>query len=200
MLNGYFDADGSLCGDEQRYTTVSYELFLNIAELVRGAYHKNVSITVRHPQQTTIIEDGIVSQAVSYEGRFHIGDVNKHFYEYDSDNNIMWVNVKPHKEELPSAIEVYNIEVENNPTYIADGAMVHNCSAWNYQETGTPNKRSTNICAMHKARALANVYYWNKWYRQNNIPKRFKMWLPKEEALKIIDEEEYNMLSELSAE
>lgn len=74
------------------------------------------------------------------------------------------------------------------------------CSAWNYQETGSVNKRSTNICAMHKARSLANVYYWNKWYEQNGIDKKFKMWLPKEEALKIIDEQEYNMLLQLSTE
>lgn len=72
------------------------------------------------------------------------------------------------------------------------------CSAWNYQETGSVNKRSTNICAMHKARSLANVYYWNKWYRLNNIDKRFKMWLPKEEALKIIDADEYDKLLFLS--
>ena len=73
------------------------------------------------------------------------------------------------------------------------------CSAWNYQETGSVNKRSTNLCTVHKARSLANVYYWNKWYKQNNIDKKFKMWLPKEEALKIIDEQEYNMLLELSS-
>lgn len=73
------------------------------------------------------------------------------------------------------------------------------CSAWNYQETGSVNKRSTNLCTVHKARSLANVYYWNKWYKQNNIDKKFKMWLPKEEALKIIDKQEYNMLLELSS-
>lgn len=35
------------------------------------------------------------------------------------------------------------------------------CSAYNYQTFGTANKRATFICPMHKARALANVYYWN---------------------------------------
>ena len=74
------------------------------------------------------------------------------------------------------------------------------CSGWNYQLYGTPNKRCTNICIMHKARSLANVYYWNKWYKQNGEDKKMKMWLPKEEALKIIDEAEYNMLLELSKE
>nr|DAH21692.1 MAG TPA: radical SAM peptide maturase, CXXX-repeat target family [Caudoviricetes sp.] len=72
------------------------------------------------------------------------------------------------------------------------------CSAWNYQLYGTPDKRCTRICPMHKARSLANVYYWNTYYRKHNIDKRFEMHLPKEEALKFITEDEYNMLLELS--
>lgn len=71
------------------------------------------------------------------------------------------------------------------------------CSAWNYQCYGTPNKRCTNICIMHKARVLANVYYWNKYYQLNNINDKFELNLPKEECLKIIDEDEYNMLINL---
>lgn len=72
------------------------------------------------------------------------------------------------------------------------------CSGWNYQLYGTPDKRCTRICPMHKARSLANVYYWNKYYRKNNMDKHFEMHLPKEEALKFISEDEYNMLLELS--
>lgn len=79
---------------------------------------------------------------------------------------------------------------------IADGCSW--CSAYNYQEFGTPDKRATYICEMHKARSLANVYYWNKYYIKNNIPQRFKMYCPKEWALKIISDDEYNMLSDLS--
>ena len=71
------------------------------------------------------------------------------------------------------------------------------CSAYNYEEFGTPNKRATYICCMHQATSLANVYYWNKLYQKLNISKQFKMNLPKEEALKIIDEEEYNYLLKL---
>ena len=72
------------------------------------------------------------------------------------------------------------------------------CSAYNYQEFGTPNKRATYICEMHKARSLANVYLWNMYYKKNNIDKKFKMNCPKEWALKIITEDEYNKLLELS--
>ncbi len=35
------------------------------------------------------------------------------------------------------------------------------CSAYNYQINGTPDKRVTYICVMHKARVLANEYYWH---------------------------------------
>jgi len=81
---------------------------------------------------------------------------------------------------------------------IADGCSW--CSANNYQETGSADKRVTHICEMHKARSLANVYLWNKYYQKNNINKKFKMYCPKEWALKIISEEEYNMLLDLSEE
>ena len=35
------------------------------------------------------------------------------------------------------------------------------CSGFNYEEFGTPNKRATYICDMHKARVMANYYYQN---------------------------------------
>ena len=54
---------------------------------------------------------------------------------------------------------------------------------------------------MHKARALANAYFFNSAYVLYNIPNQFKLNLPEEEALKIIPQEEYNnlkMLEELA--
>ena len=42
------------------------------------------------------------------------------------------------------------------------------CQAYNYQDSGNFNHRATYICLMHQARALANCYYWNQYYIQNN--------------------------------
>lgn len=72
------------------------------------------------------------------------------------------------------------------------------CTAYNYQELGTPDARCTYICWTHRARSLANVYYWNKVYKKNNEDRVLKMYLQKEYALQIITEEEYNMLLELA--
>ena len=72
------------------------------------------------------------------------------------------------------------------------------CTAYNYQELGSIDRRCTYICWTHRASALANVYYWNKVHIKNNEPYRFRSYLPKELALEIISEEEYNMLLELA--
>lgn len=72
------------------------------------------------------------------------------------------------------------------------------CSAYNYQETGSINKRSTYICWMHRAEALVNSYYWNNYYRLHNIHKHFPMYLQRDIATKIITNEEYDMLLTLS--
>lgn len=73
------------------------------------------------------------------------------------------------------------------------------CTGYNYQETGTPNKRLTYTCEMHKARFLANVYYWQKAHEKHGEECDLKVdRIPKEWALNIIDEEEYNILLELS--
>lgn len=72
------------------------------------------------------------------------------------------------------------------------------CSGYNYQEFGTPNKRATYICDMHKARSLANSYFWNKWYHKTGNSKRFTIYCPDEWALEIISQEELDMLKKLA--
>lgn len=72
------------------------------------------------------------------------------------------------------------------------------CSAWNYQETGSYNKRSTNTCWMHRANVLANSYYWNIYYIQHGSEKRYPIYLPREIATQIVSDREYDQLLSLS--
>lgn len=73
-----------------------------------------------------------------------------------------------------------------------------NCLAYDYQLSGDFKHRNTEICWMHKARTLANIYYWNTYYRKHNKEDRMLFWLPKKDAIKIIDKEEYKILKNLS--
>lgn len=66
------------------------------------------------------------------------------------------------------------------------------CSALNYQEFGTINKRTTYTCLMHKARVLANYYY------QNRMGGNYPFLINKQDAIDIIGEDETNYLMELA--
>lgn len=72
------------------------------------------------------------------------------------------------------------------------------CSGYNYQHFHDLNHRATYICCMHQAASLANVYYWNSLYQKLNIDKIFELYLPKEKALQIISQEEYDLLKNLA--
>lgn len=71
------------------------------------------------------------------------------------------------------------------------------CTAYNYQVFGTPDARATYICNMHKARALGNIYFWNKYYKKNGIDKRMENHVPENWALDIITRAEWDMLNSL---
>lgn len=71
------------------------------------------------------------------------------------------------------------------------------CSAECYQRFGTPNKRNTSSCWMHRARSLANVYYWNKKYQKEGTAKVFERYLPDNLSLEIIPLEELQLLDNL---
>ena len=52
---------------------------------------------------------------------------------------------------------------------------------------------------MNKARALALTYFYNSYYKKNNFNEVHDLWVPKQWAIPIIGEDEYNMLVELTS-
>lgn len=72
------------------------------------------------------------------------------------------------------------------------------CAAYSYEVFGEVGHRTTYICDMHKARVLAAVYYKNKCFQKTGIKEPLPMNCPKEWAVPIIGEEEYNMLCDLA--
>lgn len=71
------------------------------------------------------------------------------------------------------------------------------CSGYNYECFGTPNRRATYICWMHKARSLANAYYYNKGYKLLGEDTRLEIYLSGADALQIIPEQEWKELNSL---
>lgn len=94
---------------------------------------------------------------------------------------------------------VYNFSVVEDPTYYANGTLVHNCSALSHTVYGTPGKRPMFICIQMIAEALANVYYWNTLaikHPEYQLLPRINM-VPDSWARLVVDEEELTMLKTL---
>lgn len=106
------------------------------------------------------------------------------------------------KEDHPGLMAISQITRSSQSTQTCMDCQISTgcswCSAFNYDVFGTANKRATYHCEMHKARVMANVYFWNKLYRQLDIPQIFESNIPKEWALEIIDEQEYDSLIQLT--
>lgn len=74
------------------------------------------------------------------------------------------------------------------------------CTAYNYERTGTPDKRVTYICKMHQARVLAQCYHHNMLHRKDPAHAPKAMHIPEDWAVEIVGPEEYRRLVELAQE
>ena len=72
------------------------------------------------------------------------------------------------------------------------------CTAYNYERTGTPDKRVTYICKMHQARVLAQCYHHNMLHRKDSGHAPKAMHIPEDWAVEIVGPEEYRRLVELA--
>lgn len=72
------------------------------------------------------------------------------------------------------------------------------CTAYNYQEMGSVNKRATFICDMHYATVLASLYYFNSIYEKLGENERLSFNGIEDKALAIIPKEELEMIKEMT--
>ena len=104
------------------------------------------------------------------------------------------------EQQIREILESINRRTKNDDEcfYCSIASGCADCEAWNYQSAkGQFNIKNKNICWMHRARALANYYYWNKYYKQNNINKRKKIYIEENIALQIISKKEWDMIKSL---
>lgn len=106
------------------------------------------------------------------------------------------VNVLPKHQKKVNLLK--NITRRSQTTdecyYCPIASLCPNCNGYAYEANGTPDKRTTFICDIAKAEALANYYYFKV------KGKPVTMYCPKEWAIEIIGEEEYNKLINVGGE
>lgn len=125
FLQGYFDADGNFDGTYQKATSVSKELIYGIGQCVAKVYQVPFKIYRTLRRKQTTIEGRVVNQRDSYQIVFKKikGKQDKAFYE----DGYIWFPIKSITTEYAEC-PVYNMEVETDNSYTANGCIVHNCT------------------------------------------------------------------------
>ena len=124
FLSGYCDSDGCKVGKLYKVSTVSRELAYGIGQCVAKAYNRPYSLYVTHTKNKTIIEGREVNQRDYYSvtWKMETDKQDKAFYE----NGYIWFPIRDIKHEH-TICDVYNMEVETDNSYTANGVIVHNC-------------------------------------------------------------------------
>jgi DNA (cytosine-5)-methyltransferase 1 len=128
LLDGYATGDGSPWQGGWRSTTVSRALALGIAMLVQVANGLVASIRETHVPTTTLIEGRTVQQRTQYQ--VVVPPRNRSAFV---EGHLGWKLVRSRR--LGPAATVFNLSVDEDESYVADGCAVHNCQDYSVART-----------------------------------------------------------------
>lgn len=163
LLKGYLDGDGCRKHNYWQCSTISKKLAVGIKML---AEHLGVSVSITYVKKdpTCVIEGRTVNQHSYWE--LYIYDKARSSFEVDGWR---WGLVR---KIIPGEVEtVYNLEVEHDNSYIADGICAHNCQGFSVagKQEGLKDVRSK--LAIDYLRVINTVK--PKWIVWENVPGVF---------------------------
>jgi DNA (cytosine-5)-methyltransferase 1 len=120
------DSDGCFANNEYRVTTVSRELAYGLMQIIAKCHKRPSRLYKTNRPEKYIIDGREVNQRNTYVVLWHVDTrkQDKAFYE----DGYVWFPIK----EVISTNRhefVYNMEVEDDHSYTANGAIVHNCQS-----------------------------------------------------------------------
>lgn len=126
FLDGCFDSDGYTTKDGYiKYSSVSKNLIYGIAQCVAKVYHRPYSIYYTSRKPKAIIEGRMVNQQGSYTMTFK-SEICKQDHAFFQDGFI-WAPIQSINSAYKEC-EVFNLSVEDDESYTANGIIVHNCT------------------------------------------------------------------------
>lgn len=162
FIKGYVDSDGCYTAGNYKITSASKDLILGIAQCVAKVHKRPFSINYCERPEKTIIEGREVNQRDSWTIVWH-PEARKQDHAFYEDGYI-WFPLISVTRKGAGDTQVYNMEVENDNSYTANGAIVHNCQDFSnagLQKGGTEGSgtRSSLLWECKKAIAIKKPKY-----------------------------------------
>lgn len=210
-LNCVYEKGWELC----HATTLYYELKKISDYLLKNDLEDKIFLSILDPTfGHALSEDNLTKWcggtglmiAVNWKGeifpcqRYAENSLGNNQVPYTIGNLDDGIAVNPIEQERVKCLDCINRRTESTDEcfYCPIASGCGECSAYNYEIYGTPDKKTTFSCVMHKARVLAISYLQNLKHKKQSIEQLYELTIPKKWALEIIPETEYNMLIDLS--
>jgi DNA-cytosine methyltransferase len=155
FIDGYFSADGYTAKTGlKRITSVSRELIYGIAQCVSKVYKVPYSIYRTERPPTCIIENRVVNQKDTYQVTFKNEDIERYkiFYE----NGYVWSKVIEIENTTKNDF-VYDIEVDEDHSFTANGCIAHNCQDISISGIQNGIKEGTRSGLLYEVERLLSV-------------------------------------------
>lgn len=125
FIEGFVSSDGTQDSNGlYRITSVSREMIYELGQCVSKVYHRPFSIYFTQRTKTTVIEGRTVNQKDTYSIHYKLttNTQDKAFYE----DGYIWSPINDVLQEDYNGL-VYNLEVEEDNSYVVQNIIVHNC-------------------------------------------------------------------------
>ena len=187
FVEGYLASDGSYIEKSKLYkiNSVSKELIYGVAQCIAKVYKMPYKIYYQKRTDNNIIEGRVVNQAPQWQICWKTENAKQDHAFYE--NGYIWCPIRS-IEIFDTDCEVYNLEVENDHSYTANGCIVKNCTdfsnaglqAGGEEGSGTRSSllwecRKTILAKKPKYLMFENVkalvsekffYLFNKWCKE----------------------------------
>lgn len=141
FIEGYISSDGYITKNGYiKISSVSNKLIYDISQCIMKVYKRPISVYKTKRKKTCIIEGRVVNQKDTYTVAFkkEVKKQDKAFYE----NGYIWSPIN-NIEKLEYDGLVYNMEVENDNSYVVQNIIVHNCTDVSVAGKGEGLKRNS---------------------------------------------------------
>lgn len=160
IFEGYMDSDGCICDGKRSSTSINKGLCLGI-KAIAGSLRYTTCLVKSTPNRVAIIEGRKVNERPQYRQQYEVHPRSSFLV----DNG--WCGLV--RKVLPGRknVRVYNLEVEVDNSYAADGIAVHNCQSFSIAGTRTGLEGASGLMWEY-VRAIRDVR--PEWVLWENVP------------------------------
>lgn len=159
FFNGYMSGDGGFHGNTYRAVSISKDLIYQLGQIITRLKKQHYSIIYTKTPDKTIIEGREVNQHDYYSIQYKKELSREYFY---TGEDFIYVPVRDIFYDNDFNDFVYNFEVEDDNSYVANNLVVHNCQSFSIagKRGGFDDTRGTIFFYIHEYLRIKKPKYF----------------------------------------